>query len=63
MAEKKQQRIQVDVAEMIDKIDRYPEAAGVDSEMWAEMTYPQKLRYLLKQQLKVVDEALEEMDE
>ena len=63
MAEKKQQRIQVDVAEMIDKIDRYPEAAGVDAEMWAEMTYPQKLRCLLKQQLKVVDEALEEMDE
>jgi len=55
------QRVQVEIADLLREIDAYPEAAGVDPEMWAEMNYPQKLKYLLKQQLKVTKEKLDEI--
>ncbi len=62
MAQKKpRERVQIDIADMLAKIDAYPEAAGIDPVMWNELSYSQKLRYLLKKQLEIVDKNLDEL--
>lgn len=62
-AEKNRERVQVDIADIIDQIDNYPEAAGVDPIMWAELSYPQKLRYLLKSKLSDAQKNLDAIDD
>ncbi len=59
---KSRERVQVDIAGMIEEIDNYPVSSGIDPDLWTEMTYPQKLRYLLKKQLDTAQQKLDEID-
>ncbi len=64
MADKKErERVQIDITDLIEQIDRYPEAAGLEPELWREMTYSQKLRYLLRKQLETVQANLDAIDD
>lgn len=44
----------VDIGELVADIDRYPEAAGIDADIWQTLTYTQKVKILIQRQLQSV---------
>lgn len=56
-------RQMVDVGELIDEIDQYPEAAGIDADVWATLTYTQKVKLLIQRQLDSVQEKIDGLGE
>ena len=53
----------VDVGDLVADIDRYPEAAGIDADIWQTLTYTQKVKILIQRQLQSVQEHLDNVDE
>jgi hypothetical protein len=51
-------RITVDIADIIKEMDGYPEKVGIDPDLWAGMTYPQKCLYLAKKGLAAAEQAM-----
>lgn len=59
----KQKRITVDIKEILEQIDQYPEQAGVQREIWEALTYPQKLLLLAKKGLASAQNSLDEIED
>ena len=53
----------VDIGELIADIDRYPEAAGIDADIWQTLNYTQKVRILIQRQLQSVQMHLDNVTE
>jgi hypothetical protein len=51
MPQAKRERQMVDISELVADIDRYPEAAGIDADIWKTLTYTQKVKILIQRQL------------
>ena len=56
-------RQMVDVGELVAEIDKYPEAAGIDADVWAAMSYTQKAKLLIQRQLQSVQQNLDQIGE
>ena len=56
-------RVTMDVSAIIAEIDQYPEKAGIDPALWAEMSYPQKCLYLTKRGLRAAQVNLDEFED
>lgn len=53
----------VDVGALVADIDRYPEAAGIDADIWQTLTYTQKVKILIQRQLQSVQAHLDNIGE
>ena len=54
-------RQMVDVGELVEEIDQYPQAAGIDADVWATLTYTQKVKLLIQRQLESVQEKIDNL--
>lgn len=63
MAPTKRERQMVDIGELVADIDRYPEAAGIDADIWQTLSYTQKVKILIQRQLQSVQQHLDKVDE
>ncbi len=52
----------IDMADLVDEINRYPEAAGIDADVWAELSYTQKVKLLVRRQIASVRQMMDEND-
>ncbi|NJN32102.1 MAG: hypothetical protein HC824_18070 [Synechococcales cyanobacterium RM1_1_8] len=52
----------VDIGELVADIDRYPEAAGIDPDIWQTLTYTQKVKILIQRQLQSVQTHLDNLE-
>ena len=65
MAPKKNKsgRVTIDINEIIEEIDAYPEKKGIDPVLWNSMSYPQKCLYLAKKELESADALAEDTED
>lgn len=53
----------IDMAELVDEVNRYPQAAGIDSDVWAELSYTQKVKLLVRRQIASVRQEMDANEE
>lgn len=58
----KAKRQLVDIGELVEQIDQYPEAAGIQSDVWKTLTYAQKARLLIQRQLDTVQGSIDSIE-
>lgn len=58
----KRERVMIDMAELVDEVNRYPEAAGIDADVWAELSYTQRVKLLVRRQIASVRQQMDEND-
>ena len=58
-ADPKRERLMIDMAELVDEVNRYPQAAGIDSDVWAELSYTQKVKLLVRRQIASVRQEMD----